>query len=221
MGEVVERRWLLVCGGSMVASTLAGLLALVLAVALYASSPIMPVFPKFLPVKLTFPCVNVGYNPAWQYISELGMGPTASIFNTGMIVAGLLALPAFTVARRVIGSSLIATLGIILGLVGCLCLVGVGVFPMTPAFFLKSPHELVSIGFFSGMSLSAAFIGYSMTRNPMFSRIHGWLGLAVLLVGVVLGVTSAPLPEWAAAVAIIAWFSSLGLWLLYKALGKA
>ncbi|MEM2830470.1 MAG: DUF998 domain-containing protein, partial [Candidatus Jordarchaeales archaeon] len=220
MGEAVERRWLLVCGGSMVASTLVGLLALVLAVALYASSPIMPVYPKFLPFGLTFPCINVGYSPAWQYISELGMGPTAPIFNAGMIVAGLLALPAFAVARRVIGGSLVATLGVLLGLAGCLCLVGVGVFPMSPAFFITNPHPLVSIGFFSGMSLSAALIGYAMTKNPMFSRVHGWLGIAVLIVGVILGVTGDPLPEWAAAVAIIAWFSTLGFWLLAKAFRK-
>ncbi|MEM1798507.1 MAG: DUF998 domain-containing protein [Candidatus Jordarchaeales archaeon] len=220
MSEAVEKRWLLICGGSIVASALTGLLTLVLAVALYTSSPIMPVYPKFLPVGLTFPCINVGYSPTWQYISELGMGPTAPIFNTGMIAAGLLALPAFVVARKVIGSSLTATLGILFGLVGSLCLAGVGVFPMSPAFFIENPHPLVSIGFFSGMCLSAAFIGYAMTKNPMFSKIHGWLGMVVLAVGVILGFTGDPLPEWAAAVAIITWFSTLGFWLLVKAPGK-
>ncbi len=217
MGEAVERRWLLVCGCSIVASTLVGLIALILAVALYTSSPIMPVYPKFLPVGLTFPSINVGYNPTWQYISELGMGPTASIFNGGMIAAGMLALPAFAVGRKVLGGSLTATLGLIFGFAGSLCLVGVGIFPMSPVFFIKNPHPLVSIGFFAGLSLSAAFIGYSMTKNPFFSKVHGWLGMAVLVLGIILGVTGDPLPEWISAIAIIAWFSILGFWLLVKA----
>lgn|GEM_PF-897349 len=217
MGEVAERRWLLIGGISIVAAVLTGLLALILAVTLYTSSLIMPVYPKFLPVKLTFPCINVGYSLFWQYISELGMGPTAPIFNTGMIIAGLLALPFFTVARKVLGGSVAATVGWISGLIGVLCLVGVGLFPMTPAFFMMNPHELVSIGFFSGMSISAASIGYSMTRNPLFSKVHGWLGLTVTATGIVLGVVGTPLPEWVAAIAIIIWFLTVGLWMLAKA----
>ncbi|MHA1603553.1 MAG: DUF998 domain-containing protein [Candidatus Freyarchaeota archaeon] len=214
MSEDAEGRWVLICGGSMLASTLTGLLTFILAVALYTVSPLMPVYPKFLPVKLTFPCINIGYSPFWQYISELGMGPTAAIFNTGMIASGILVLPAFATIRRTLGSSPATTIGALSGLVGGVSLTGVGVFPMTPAFFIQNPHGLVPP--FIGLSLAAAFLGYSIARNTSTLKAFGWLGTVILIINVALGVTRDPLLEWIAALAITAWFTVLGSWLLLK-----
>lgn len=220
MGESSVRRWLLLCGGSIVASTLVCLATFTLSVALYSSSPVMPVYPKFLPVKLTFPCLNLGYSPFWQYISELGMGPTALIFNMGMVAAGVIGLPATPAIRRALGGSLAVTAGALSWLLGAVAMVGVGVFPMTPVFFMVNPHGLVSP--FIGLSLAAAFLGYSLARNtgkPLL-KIYGWLGLAILAVGVALAVTRDPLLEWVTAVVMIAWFTLFGVHMLVRARGR-
>ncbi|MEX2751617.1 MAG: hypothetical protein Q6366_006990 [Candidatus Freyarchaeota archaeon] len=217
MGEDSGRRWIPLCGGSVVASTLTVLVTFILSVALYTSSPVMPVYPKFLPVKLTFPCLNVGYSPFWQYISELGMGPTAQIFNAGMIAAGFLGLPAAPAIRRVLDGSFIVTSGSLSWLLGAVAMVGLGLFPMTPAFFIVNPHGLVSP--FIGLSLAAAFLGYSLARsmdNPLL-KAYGWMGLGVLVMGVVLGATRNPLLEWVAAIIMVVFFIIFGVQILLKA----
>jgi len=190
--------------------------------ALYAGIP-------FLAPRISFPFINVGYSPFWEYISELGMGPTAHIFNTGMIIAGLIAVPVFALAHTVLGSSRAVKVGRAIGVFGALCLIGVGLFPMSPvAFSLINYHEAFAAGFFLGVAVAAAFLGYGMAKNPVLSRAHGVLGAAVLVsailflaLGFFAGDIIAPVLEWITVILLIAWLFIAGGQLLIKGITLA
>ncbi|MBS7287791.1 MAG: DUF998 domain-containing protein [Candidatus Freyarchaeota archaeon] len=194
---------------------------------LCSSSPVVSLYvkvPWFLAPRISFPFINIGYSPFWQYISELGMGPTAYIFNTGMIITGLMAVAVFALANTVLGSSRAVNIGRITGVFGSLCLIGIGAFPMSPiTLSLINPHEAFAAGFFLGVAVAAAFLGYSMTKSPVLSKVHGVLGAVVLVsavlflvLGFALGDIVAPVLEWLTIILLIAWLFVAGGQLFIK-----
>jgi len=197
----------------------------------YSSSPLALLYAKipFLAPRISFPFINIGYSLFWEYISELGMGPTAYIFNTGMIITGLIAVPVFALAHTVLGSSRAVNTGRIIGVFGALCLIGVGAFPMSPvAFSLVNHHEAFAAGFFLGVAAAAAFLGYGMAKNPVLSRVHGVLGVAVLVsailflaLGFYVGDIIAPVLEWLTVILLIAWLFIAGGQLVAKGITLA
>ncbi|MEM1658079.1 MAG: DUF998 domain-containing protein [Candidatus Jordarchaeales archaeon] len=192
----------------------------------YSSSPLALIYARipFLAPRVSFPFINVGYSPFWQYISELGMGPTAHIFNTGMIITGIIAVPVFALAHTVLGHSRTVRIGRVIGVFGSLCLIGVGVFPMSPTTFsLINYHEAFAAGFFLGVATAAALLGYGMAKNPVLSRFHAVLGAAVfmsavifLALGFYIGDIIAPVLEWLTVALLISWLFIAGGQLLIK-----
>jgi len=66
-----------------------------------------------------------GYSYIRDYISDLGIGPGALVFNASMVVMGLCILAASFIMRRRLGSGISLALAVVLGL----GIAGVGVFP--------------------------------------------------------------------------------------------
>lgn len=198
---------------------------------IYSSSPLALLYAKipFLAPRISFPFINIGYSPFWQYISELGMGPTAHIFNTGMIVTGIVATPVFALAHIVLGHSRAVKVGRAVGVFGSLCLIGVGAFPMSPtAFSLINYHEAFAAGFFLGVATAAALLGYGMAKNPVLSKFHAVLGAAVFLsaimflaLGFYIGDVVAPALEWLTVALLIVWLFIAGGQLLVKGITLA
>jgi len=113
------------------------------------------------------------YNMAANYISDLGVGSTALLFNTSAVLFGVMVLLGVAFGRRSIGSPLMLTLA----LTGAGA-VGVGLFPETTG----APHQICAlIAFFLGAV--SAIISYRITRRPLsyFSVVLGVIALAALV----------------------------------------
>jgi len=77
-----------------------------------------------------------GYSYVRDYISDLGIGPGATVFNASMVLMGACILAASLVMRRRLGSGISLALAVVLGL----GIAGVGVFPedVMPAHLIAS-----------------------------------------------------------------------------------
>ncbi len=115
-----------------------------------------------------------GYSRSQNFISDLGVGPVASIFNTSIILFGMAVLVSGYMIARALRSIILLTLLIFTGL-GAM---GVGIFSETAGVI----HTVVSaIAFiFGGLSAIAT---YMFQKPPLryFSVIMGLLALVALV----------------------------------------
>lgn len=114
-----------------------------------------------------------GYSAADKYISDLGVGPSAIIFNFSVFLFGLMVVGGAYYIWRAFGSRLIMILFVLAG-IGAM---GVGIFTEDAGAI----HGIVSlIAFlFGGLSAISA---YKLTKFPMnfVSVIMGLIGLIAL-----------------------------------------
>ena len=115
-----------------------------------------------------------GYSISQNYISDLGVGPSATIFNSSIFLLGLMVVVSAYFAHGSFRSRLVTGLLVLAG-VGAM---GVGVFPEnSPAI-----HEIVSdIAFIFGGLLPIA--AYRLARKPFsyFSVAMGVLSLSAMI----------------------------------------
>jgi hypothetical membrane protein len=147
-----------------------------------------------------------------QYISELGIGSSAFLFNTGLIITGILAIPVFPGLLGLFRGSIIAKIGMTLGVVGSVALVGVGLCPMV----VSSLHGLFAMIFFISVGIAIVLLSVVMFQGTFFHKaipIYGFFFAAVDLT--FLGLHSA-LTEWAVFFVIVTWILVVGVWVLVK-----
>ncbi len=122
------------------------------------------------------------YSTANNFISDLGIGPPATIFNTALIIGGLLGLA----GAYFLGRSMKNRFSVLVGL-SALGSFLVGVFPEDTG----APHSIAALLTFVAGGL-AAITAYRHTQTP-FRQVSVVLGaivlvaFALLLVGVHLG----------------------------------
>lgn len=111
-----------------------------------------------------------GYSISQNYISDLGVGPSAMIFNSSIFLLGLLVVTSAYFVHRSFGNRLVTVLIVLAG-IGAM---GVGVFPEnSPAM-----HEIVSdVAFIFGGLLP--IVTYRLVRKP-FSYLSVVMGLLSL-----------------------------------------
>jgi len=116
-----------------------------------------------------------GYSIAQNYISDLGVGSTAPVFNTAIILYGVCVIAASFLLRR--GGTIPAPALFVLGLSGAGA-AGVGVFPET----FPAPHYLASATAFLGGAVAVLLIVRSL-HGPFryLSALLGCLALIALL----------------------------------------
>jgi hypothetical membrane protein len=112
-----------------------------------------------------------GYSISTNYISDLGIGPSAMIFNVSIFLLGLLSIIGIYFLYRVYNLKVI----IILFTIAALAAMGVGIFTENS----ESMHTLASIVVFLFSGLSA-ISSYKVTKYP-FNIIVILLGLTSLL----------------------------------------
>ncbi len=115
-----------------------------------------------------------GYSVSNNIISDLGVGATAALFNSSVLLLGAMVVGSAYFARRAFGSYLFTVL---VGVAG-LGVIGVGVFPET----VRPTHQIASIiGFiFAGL---AAVASVKFQRQPLnyFSVLMGLVSLGAFL----------------------------------------
>ena len=115
-----------------------------------------------------------GYSTSQNYISDLGVGPSALIFNSSIFLLGVIAVVGVYFIQRALGSRLLSVLLTITG-IGAM---GVGLFPETFGILHAIPSLITFL--FGGLS---AIISYKIQKPPFsyFSIMFGALSLVALV----------------------------------------
>lgn len=159
-----------------------------------------------------FPILNTGYSIPNQFLSELGVGPTATIYNYGLMITGILCIPLFPIIYPLLQKTLIGKISAIFGVAGCLALVGVGIYPM----YIPEPHRLFSFLFFALTGLAIITASIAMYKGKFFIRCISKLGIVVIIVDIILGILGNPLSEWGTTILFIIWVYAVGLQMLLQ-----
>jgi hypothetical membrane protein len=119
-----------------------------------------------------------GYSVADNYISDLGVGPSALVFNFSVFLLGLLAVIAALLIWRSTGSNATAKITPILFFIAGIGVMGVGIFT-EHAGALHGVVSLVAF-LFGGLSAIAA---YKMEKTPLnyISVIMGLIAIVALV----------------------------------------
>lgn len=174
----------------------------------YTISPWRPLFFWYY----IFPIPNTGYSIPNQFLSELGVGPTAAIYNYGLMITGILCIPIFPIICRLLRKTIIARIAAIIGIAGCIALIGVGIYPM----YISGPHGLFSFAFFALTGLAIITASIAMYKSEFFIRCIAKLGIAVIIGDIILGILGNPLSEWGTTILFIIWVYAVGLQMLLK-----
>ncbi|MFZ0011058.1 MAG: DUF998 domain-containing protein [Halobacteriota archaeon] len=111
-----------------------------------------------------------GYSVATNFLSDLGVGQTALLFNASVAALGVCVFIGSLIGRRTLGRGLTITLAI----TGA-CAVGVGRFPETTG----APHVVFSIAIFVFGAVSA-ITSHRVLRPPL-SHFSVGLGIIALV----------------------------------------
>ncbi|MEW6592648.1 MAG: DUF998 domain-containing protein [Candidatus Hadarchaeota archaeon] len=150
-------------------------------------------------------------NFSWtnNVLSDLGVGATASTFNSALMAGGALAL-VFSVGLFLANKGALWKVGVVLLLIDAVMLFGIGLFPETMAV-----HLYVSVAFFGIFPLAAIALGVGAIRNKSRN-----FGLFTILLGIVsilpwpimMAITATS--EAASAAPILMWWVIQGAMLL-------
>jgi hypothetical membrane protein len=113
----------------------------------------------------------IGYSTSENYISDLGVGPSALIFNSSVFLLGVFAVAGAYFIRRAFNSRLYSVLLVVTG-IGAM---GVGLFT-EDAGMIHGVFSLITF-LFAGIS---AIVSYKLEKPP-FSYVSVVLGVVSLL----------------------------------------
>ena len=110
-------------------------------------------------------------------LSDLGISNVALIFNSGLILAGLLSIIFVTGFMRIIRKHPLELIGTSLFLLGNISLVAIGIFPISAGVI----HSYVSVAFFALGPIAFFFIGGGLIRR----KPERYLGFFTFLIAVI------------------------------------
>nr|MDO8081186.1 DUF998 domain-containing protein [Candidatus Freyarchaeota archaeon] len=178
------------------------------AVFTYSSIPFRMLWTTYFPMLIP----NTGYSMMDQAISELGVGPSAFLFNTGLIIGGILTLPVFPGLLGLFRGSNIARIGTVFGVVAAAGSIGVGLCPMVVSPY----HGLFAMIFFISAVIAIILLSVKMYQIEFFTKalaIYGFFFAAVDSIFLLLGTW---IMEWAVFFVVTTWIIAVGVWVLIK-----
>ncbi len=174
------------------------------------------IFPfRGLPIPLVpypLPVINTGFSIWYQAISELGIGPSAFLFNVGLIVLGFLIIPIFPALLGLLGNSTIAKVGVASGLVTCFGIVGVGLAPMV----ISPLHSVFGVIFFVSVGVTVFLFSFAMFRGRFFARAVAVYGFFFVVVDLIFMIVSNSVWEWAVFFVLVSWILLVGVEMFRK-----
>jgi len=162
-----------------------------------------------------------GYNMVDYYVSELGAGPGLSgpIFNIGLILAGIIAIPFFVHLGRILKQEgiydIVRKLAVGISIIACICLSIVGCFPATSGLSLVL-HYYFAMGFFFSGLLFCFLFSVLMFKESKYSNIQVIIGCFVAITFAIFLILKYPLPEWIVFFSIVFWVLENGIYIYYK-----
>ncbi len=153
-------------------------------------------------------------------VSVLGIGPglSAPLFNIGLIMTGITAVPFYVSLGRILqqeNSRGLSRKTIKLSIVGCLSLSLIGCFPLIN-LLMSVIHVILAIIFFVSALLSLMFFSRMMLREESFSNIHAYLGYIIGGIVTIYLITRLSIIEWIVFFALGVWIVDISIYTLYK-----
>ena len=153
-----------------------------------------------------------------NYLSDLGVGPGAWAFNSGVIVTGsLLALFSLLGFGRVIGEGSLAKAAKILLALSGLLLMGIGVFNED----VEPYHYIFSISYFLTFLVALVFVSLSLYKTRALGRFGVIVSSAACVFGaLLLPMGGSPESETMAVLAMMVWGLSISTVSMLKEYGR-
>jgi len=165
----------------------------------------------------------ISYSPWFSWtenaLSDLGVHEAAILFNSSLMVGGILFLIFVLGLLQIMRQSRTGLIGTFLSILTAVSLFAIGLFPETAG----SIHLYVSISFFAFDALSMLFIGlaFAMQQSArkigVFSIFAGLFAAAVWIVFWSSQIKGVAIPEALAALTAFAWVVILGIRLFMQA----
>jgi len=170
-------------------------------------------------ISLLFIALAIAYSPWFNWfknaLSDLGVGEAALIFNSGLIVGGVLTTIFAVGLMQILRKQVLGFLGAFTLILSSISLCAIGVFPESAGRI----HFYVSISFFALLAISLLIIGVALVRESS----QRYLGLFSILTVVVAAMAAwavphkgAAIPEIIASLAGSVWSIVFGIKLLLK-----
>ncbi len=151
------------------------------------------------------------YEFGGHYLSDLGVGEGAWAFNTGAIVAGLLAIPFALSIWYTLKPGWLPLAGGITCAIGGISLMGVGIFTED----YGETHFAVSVLFFTTAALFQILLAWPLVRFPKTSKagyIVTALTIGTIIAAIIIGAN--PLSETIVVFEILIWTFIVGIQIL-------
>lgn len=147
------------------------------------------------------------YEFGGDYLSDLGVGEGAWAFNSGDIIAGLLAIPFAFAIWHTLKPGWIPLSGSIACAIGGIALVGVGIFTED----YGRTHYIVSVLFFLMAGLFQILLSWPLIKSPKTSKI-GYVATALTMGTIIVAASigANPLSETIAVFEILIWVLIVG-----------
>jgi hypothetical membrane protein len=175
-------------------------------------------------VAFTFILLAILNSPQFSWtenaLSDLGVkeGVTATLFNSGLIIGGILLL-VFLSGLFVLQKTMLGRIGVFISVLAALALVAIGTFPES----VEPTHHYVSVAFFLLLPVSMLVIGATFLLT---ARVE--LGFFTFLVAIVAALvwimqwtigfgSDVAIPETLSALSAFTWFIVLGFKILKEA----
>lgn len=165
-------------------------------------------------ISLLFIAFAIAYTPEFNWftwaLSDLGVHQAALIFNSGLIVGGILTTIFAFGLMQILRKQILGFLGSFTLILSAISLCAIGVFPESAGRI----HFYVSISFFALLAISLLIIGVALVRESS----QRYLGLFSILTVVVAAMAAmvvphegAAIPEIIAALAASVWSIVFGI----------
>jgi len=147
-------------------------------------------------LSLSFITVAIAYTPGFNWftwaLSDLGVHEAALIFNSGLIIGGILATIFAVGLVQIFRKQVLGFVGAFTLVLSSINLCAIGVFPESAGRI----HFYVSLAFFTLLAISVFLIGASLIREPS----QRYLGLFTILTVIVGSVTALTVPHKGVAI---------------------
>jgi len=145
---------------------------------------------------LSFISLAIAYSPWFNWfmnaLSDLGVREAAALFNSGLIIGGVLTTVFAIGLMKILRKQVLGLLGTYTLILSTIHLCAIGVFPESAGRI----HFYVSVAFFELLALSLLLIGAALMQESS----QRYLGLFSILTVVVAGVAAGLVPHEGAAI---------------------
>jgi hypothetical membrane protein len=159
-------------------------------------------------ISLSFIALAIAYTPQFNWftwaLSDLGVNEAALIFNSGLIVGGILTTIFAIGLMQILRKQVLGFLGALTLILSTVSLCAIGVFPESAGRI----HLYVSISFFALLAISLLIIGVALVRESS----QRYLGLYSILTVVVAVIAAWVIPHEGAAIPEIIGVLAASVW---------